>query len=273
MKILILGGTGILGSDLVKHFAKKAEVIAPTRMQIDLLNLDSVAKGLREIRPDRVINATAYTQVDGAETENELATALNVTAVKQLTELSAERRIPFIHFSTDQVFDGTATEPYLEEAVANPLNNYARTKWEGEKIALSYPNSLVLRVQWLYGDKKDRFSALRDKTHFSPFLDQLGAPTPTDWLAEIVDKLTQQSVSGLYHATLDNHASWADVFAFAKRQLNLSVRLEPKYTHEVKLPARRPLYSVLSNSKLKKSLGVSVVGQWEEKLAHFLARK
>jgi len=136
---------------------------------------------------------------------------------------------------------------------------------------LGEADSLVLRVQWLYGQRKDRFSPLRSKTEFSPFADQFGAPTWTRKLAEGVQALLNKKASGLFHFSYDDFASWSQVFEFVKQEWKLDLKLSPKQTADMKLPAKRPLFSVLDNTKLKQTLGVSSMGSWKAPLQEFLA--
>lgn len=272
-KVLITGANGMLGSELVEVFqAQQApiQVIPKDRTQLDITRWQSVGAAFREVEPTLVINAAAYTNVDGAEKERELAYAVNVTGVANLVEWCGEYGARLIHFSTDQVFDGVGESPRREEETPNPLNYYAHTKWLGEQEALRDPLSLVLRVQWLYGKKKDRFSPLKDKERFTPFADQYGAPMPTLVIAQTVWELAEKNVSGLYHLSYDDYASWAEVFQFVKAHWNLKVALEPKLTSEMNLPAKRPLFSVLSNEKLCRALGRSQFGSWKTALREFL---
>lgn len=272
-KVLITGANGMLGSDLVELFSNRLSpslVVPKDRNQLDISRWQSVGAVFREVEPTVVINAAAYTNVDGAEKERELAYAVNVTGVANLVEWCQEYGAKLIHFSTDQVFDGATQTPRTEEELPKPLNYYAETKWLGEKEALRYPQSLVLRVQWLYGKKKDRFSPLKEKTLFTPFADQYGAPMPTAVIAQTVYELLEKNVSGLYHLSYDDYASWAEVFQFVKEYWKLNLTLEPKLTAQMNLPAKRPLFSVLSNEKLCRALGRPNFGSWKTALESFL---
>lgn len=274
-KVLITGHNGMLGSDLVKLFTEKLgadRVFTRDREKLDVSRWQSVGQALKEIEPSLVVNAAAYTNVDGAEKERELAYAVNVTGVANLAEWCQEFGAKLVHFSTDQVFDGATSNPRTEDEKPQPLNYYAETKYLGEVEALRDPRSLVLRVQWLYGKKKDRFTPLRSKELFTPFADQFGAPMWTKVIAETVYDLVEKDAKGLFHLAYDDYASWADVFQFVKDELKLGVRLEPKKTAEMNLPAKRPLYSVLSNKKLCAALGRPQFGSWKTALKEFLAQ-
>jgi len=267
-RILIAGAQGMLGSDLMSTFSGQA--VGLGRAELDVTDEDSVARAFEKHQPTVVINAAAYTNVDGAESERDTAWRGNVLAPQWLARYCAKSGAQLIHFSTDQVFDGKKGTPYLETDATHPLNVYATTKLEGEMAALEYPNALVLRVQWLYGRRKDRFTILKDKALFTPFADQYGAPTWTAHLSEVVAKLVDAKAQGLFHFAYDDYASWAEVFAFVKEYMGYSVELQPRPTSEVKLPAARPLFSVMSNRKLCAALGIEKLGSWKTKLAEFL---
>lgn len=271
--LLITGAGGMLGSDLVEHFQKilpPEQVVGLDRASLDITDWQQVGQWFRQKKPATVINAAAYTNVDGAEKEREQAYNINVMGVANLSEWCDELGAKLVHFSTDQVFDGTTTTPRTEEETVNPSNYYAETKSLGEEEAGRSPTALILRVQWLYGKRKDRFTPLKDKDVFTPFADQYGAPMWTQVIASTLVELLQRDVSGTYHLSYDDYASWAEVFQFVKQELALSVRLEPKKTAEVNLPARRPLFSVLSNRKLCKALGRENFGSWKSALSLFL---
>jgi dTDP-4-dehydrorhamnose reductase len=267
--VVITGGGGMLGCDLAETFAGRKDVHVLDRAALDIAG-PGVLAALDKYRPSVVINAAAYTNVDGAETEREAAHAGNARGPAQLARACRELGIKLVHFSTDQVFDGTVPTPRSETDPVNPANNYAATKYEGERAVLENADALVLRVQWLYGARKDRFTPLRDKAVFTPFADQYGAPTWTRDLAAVTTQLMSRDARGLFHFAYDDYASWAEVFQFVKDELGLSVQLQPRQTAEVKLPARRPLFSVMSNRKLVSFLGLSGMGSWKDSLREFL---
>lgn len=272
--ILIAGSGGMLGWDLVRSFSQslgEKRVHGLSRAELDIGDADSIAAAFEKYRPTVVLNSAAYTQVDRAEIEREEATRANATGPGLLADACRQHGIALVHFSTDQVFDGSLNRPQREDDAANPLNWYAASKYEGEKRVLSWERSLVFRVQWLYGEKKDRFSPLREKKVFSPFADQFGAPTWTKEIASITSEMLQKQRFGLYHLSYDDYASWADVFSFVKQRWNLDLELKPQTTAALNLPAKRPLFSVLSNEKLTRALGRSP-GSWKTPLSEFLDR-
>lgn len=272
--ILVTGGNGMLAWDLARSFEKAfpgCALRAPGKDQLDITSEDSLHSALSTYRPQWVLNAAAYTSVDGAEGEKEKAESINSTGPQYLAEQCRAFGAKLVHFSTDQVFDGTVEHPRTEDEIPTPCNAYGASKLLGEAPVLREPGNLVLRVQWLYGEKKDRFSPLRQRKIFTPFADQWGAPAWTRKIAETVASLLQKEASGLFHFSYDDHATWAEVFQFVKEQWHLDLVLEPKKTQEMALPARRPLYSVLSNRKLKEALGVDTMGSWKTPLKEFLA--
>lgn len=266
----------MLGQDLVRALSQDfgpQTLLLPTHSELDIADSDQVSRYFETHRPTLVINAAAYTNVDRAETDRVSAERANAVGPAVLARSSAQVGARLVHFSTDQVFDGNSSVPLTEEDECAPLNWYAESKLQGEKEVLRYDKGLVLRVQWLYGDAKDRFTPLRDKQVFTPFSDQYGAPTWTLHIADTVKQLVSKEASGLFHFAYDDAATWAEVYEFVREELKLSVELKPRPTSEVQLPAERPRYCVLSNEKLVKTLGVPGMGSWKEHLRLFLARK
>ncbi|MBI1861667.1 MAG: dTDP-4-dehydrorhamnose reductase [Deltaproteobacteria bacterium] len=271
-RILITGAQGMLGSDLLPECERvfgADNVIGFGRGELDITSFQSVSRMFADVKPTIVVNSAAYTNVDGAEVDRDAAHEINCVGPENLAKVAAALGARLIHFSTDQVFDGERKRPWLETDEPNPLNQYATTKLAGERAVLAAGPHVILRVQWLYGEKKERFSQLRSKELFTPFADQVGAPTWTRDIARVVPKLIQSE--GLFHFAYDDAASWADVFAFVKEEWKLKVRLEPKQTKDVPLPARRPLYCVMSNQKLKRELNLDQLGSWKDSLREFLA--
>jgi dTDP-4-dehydrorhamnose reductase len=273
-RLLVIGGDGMLGWEISRTFNSQipsAEISSLGRSQLDLTQPKQMRTLIEGLRPTVVVNAAAYTKVDQAEKEKEKAMAVNAEGPKHLGEICARIGARLIHFSTDQVFDGKGQTPWKETDVPRPSNFYAETKWLGEKAVLEVPKSLVLRVQWLYGQKKDRFTPLKTKTTFSPFSDQYGSPAWTRRVAEVVLELLKKENTGLFHFAYDDFASWAEVYVFVKEVLSLNLTLEPKKTSQMNLPANRPLYSVMSNEKLLKCLGWPSMGSWRHDLKKFLS--
>ena len=272
--VLITGARGMLGWELAEKFKERlpqSRVICTDIDELDITNIDQVRSRFAECNPKCVINAAAYTDVDKAENERELALSLNAKGPSVLVKVCRETDCKLVHFSTDQVFDGNSRQPRTEQESAHPLNHYAATKLQGEQEVLSMSGSLVLRLQWLYGERKNRFTSLKDKATFTPFADQWGAPTWTRDVAEVLMVLIYRRAQGVFHFVYDDYATWAEVFEYVKREMGYSVALISKKTAEFNLPATRPLFSVLSNDKLKKFLGVEALGSWKDSLKEFLS--
>lgn len=270
--VLIAGAGGMLGWDLTRVFGEAVgpeRVFAVPHLSLDITNEGSIAAALKRYQPRVILNSAAYTSVDGAESERDAAYRINVVGPRMLAKVAGDFGIKLVHFSTDQVFDGKSDRPRTEDERPNPCNYYAETKLQGEREAMRAPEALVLRVQWLYGQRKDRFTTLRGKETFTPFSDQFGSPTWTKVIADTLLDLLDRDVSGLYHFAHDDHASWLEVFQFVKDELGLSVKLLPKKTAEVRLPAKRPLFSVLSNKKLCQALGRDGLGSWKPPMQAF----
>ncbi len=269
--VLITGARGMLGWEWARRLDTLAiPAVALGRDELDVTDEASIERAFSKYRPSIVVHCAAYTNVDKAETEREAARLSNAVSPGLVAKACRKHGARMVHYGTDQVFDGSGSVPRTETDRPKPLNQYASTKLEGETPVLDLPGSLVIRVQWLYGEKKDRFTPLKDKELFTPFADQIGAPT---WTRDIVDislSLLYRNASGLFHLSYDDHASWAQVFERVKSTLGYKVKLEPKLTKDFSLPAARPLFSVLSNRKLCTALGVSGLGSWKESLDEFL---
>lgn len=273
LPILVTGATGMLGAEIAELFADRLgsdNVISLSQEELDIADSEQIAGAFTRYKPHTVINSAAYTNVDGAETEREETYRCNVIGPTYLAANCPEGTT-LVHFSTDQVFNGVKDSPWQETDEPHPLNYYAYTKWLGEQVVLKCPNALVLRVQWLYGKKKERFTGLRDKEVFTPFSDQFGAPTWTRDIAVTVLELLEKGVGGLYHFAYDDYASWAEVYEFVKRELGVSTELIPKETQDMNLPAKRPKFCVLSNQKILSVLGRTGMGGWKTALGTFLA--
>lgn len=284
-RILLIGANGQVGWELRRTLAGLGEVIAASIEGgygpiIDLLDHGLLAQLVADARPDAVVNAAAYTAVDKAETDRDVAWRINADAVGELGRLLAARGTPIIHYSTDFVFPGTGTRPYLEDDVASPLNVYGETKLGGELALLdSGAPCLILRTSWVYGARGANFlltmlRLLREKDELRIVDDQVGSPTWSRMLAEMTalvlyrvlrGDLDLKEVGGLYHLTGSGEVSW---FGFAKAILEraqLDCRLIPITSADYPAPARRPAYSVLDNRKFQETFGLCMP-DWRESL-------
>lgn len=282
MKILLFGCDGQLGTDLQDSLADIADLSAYGLADLDITDFDRLQQVIDDEHPDLIINAAAYTAVDKAESEPELAFMVNAEAPAVMATKATELQAGMIHYSTDYVFDGTAREPYSEEDKPNPESVYGRTKLEGERVVLeNCSNSLILRTSWVYSLHGQNFlrTMLRladQRDQLSIVGDQVGAPTTTRALADATLKLVQYylvngefsgRVSGVYHMTCGGETSW---FEFAKAIFaaanNTTMRVVEITTEEYPTPAKRPAYSVLSNKKLFDTFGIRLP-DWESALS------
>ncbi|MBD2771079.1 dTDP-4-dehydrorhamnose reductase [Iningainema tapete] len=268
--ILLIGSNGQVGQELQHVLQPYGNIITVARPTIDLTQPDTIREVIRENQPQIIINAAAYTAVDKAESEPELASAINATAPGIMGEEAAKLGSFLIHISTDYVFDGNHSRPYQETDATNPINVYGRTKLAGEQAVQNTSSQyLILRTAWVYGTfGKSNFvkTMLRlgtQRPELRVVADQIGSPT---WakdiakaIAQIIPKLSSEIV-GIYNYTNSGVASWYD-FAVTlveeAQQLgyNLNVqRTVPISTAEYPTPAHRPSYSVLSTAKISKVL-------------------
>ena len=281
MKILLTGKNGQVGWELQRTLAPLGEVVAVDRQALDLAKPDAIRALIREIKPDLIVNPAAYTAVDKAESEPELAMAVNGIAPGIMAEEAKKLGAAMVHYSTDYVFDGTKTSPYTEIDLPNPGNVYGKTKLAGEQAiqAAGIPH-LILRTSWVYGSRGRNFllTILRlaqERDELKIVDDQIGAPTSSRMIAEVTGQILAQCFSpsahhpspitpysGLYHLTAAGQTSWhgfaaAILESRARLTGTPGPRLSPIPTSAYPLPASRPLYSVMANEKLQRVFGVS----------------
>ncbi|MFO7032183.1 dTDP-4-dehydrorhamnose reductase [Limnospira fusiformis CCALA 023] len=271
MRILLTGKNGQLGSELQPLLTPLGEVFAVGRDTLDLAKPDAISSLMAEIKPHIVVNAAAYTAVDKAETETDLATAINGIAPGILAAESQRINAKLIHVSTDYVFDGTQSHPYVETDPTNPLGQYGASKLAGEQAILATDaNYAIIRTAWVYGAGgtgnfvKTMLRLGREREELRVVMDQVGTPTWTGDLATAIVQLIPQlnsETSGIYHYTNSGVTSWYD-FAIAifeeAKLLGVPLKIQqviPITTAEYPTPARRPAYSVLNGKKLATLLG------------------
>jgi dTDP-4-dehydrorhamnose reductase len=276
VKILLTGPTGQVGWELCSRLPALGEVVALDRAALDLSDPDAIRERVRELRPEVIVNAAAYTAVDRAESEPDLATAINATAPGVLAEEARCLDALFVHYSTDYVFDGTKATPYVEDDSPNPLSVYGRTKLEGERaIRASGCRHLILRTSWVYAGRGHNFllTMLRlgaERPELRVVGDQRGAPTWARDIAEASVKLLAQPVEGLFHLTAAGETTWHGFASEIMRLAGLAAVVQRIRSDEYPTAARRPANSVLDNGRLRAAAGV-VMPAWEESLAKCLA--
>jgi dTDP-4-dehydrorhamnose reductase len=282
-KILQIGTKGQLGWELLRTCAPLGEVVALDYPEVDLSDSVGLRALVRNVKPDIIINAAAYTNVDKAESEPELARAINATGPHVLAEEAKKIHAVLVHYSTDYVFDGTKGSPYVETDQPNPLNVYGQTKLEGEQaISASGCVKLILRTSWVYSMRQGGFVTkvlqwAREQEVLRVVDDQISSPTSARMLAEITALVLAQGrddvfgylreKGGLYHCAGGGSCSR---YEWAKAILELDPRKEeqvvkellPAKSSEFSVPADRPMISVLNNAKLEKTFGLRLP-PWE----------
>ncbi|YAF97651.1 MAG: dTDP-4-dehydrorhamnose reductase [Nodularia sp. CChRGM 3473] len=279
--ILLLGSNGQVGQELEKILAPNHKIIPLARPEIDLTQPDHLRQIIREIQPQIIINAAAYTAVDKAETEPELATAINATAPQIIAEASQELGCFLIHLSTDYVFDGQQSRPYQETDATNPLGIYGKTKLAGEiAIGQTHPHHIILRTAWVYGTfgksnfVKTMLRLGKERPEIGVVTDQIGSPTWAQDIADVIAQMIPQltpEIAGTYHYTNSGVISWYD-FAVAifeeAQQLGFPLtaqKIIPITTAEYPTLARRPAYPVLACGKISQVLG-TYPPHWRQRL-------
>jgi dTDP-4-dehydrorhamnose reductase len=297
MKILLTGRNGQVGWELERLLPRIGAVIAIDRQQVDFARPESIRSFVRETTPDLIVNAAAYTAVDQAEQEADLARAINTDSPAVLAEEAKRLGIPLVHYSTDYVFDGAQSTPYHESDPPNPLSVYGRTKLKGEQaIRASGCDHLIFRTAWVYATRGRNFlltilrlAATRDELRIVN--DQHGAPTWSRAIATATVRVVERTLAvsyrgnlwGTYHMTAAGETTW---YEFARAILEncsepedlvpelrerlpespaRATRVVPITTSEYPTPARRPAYSLLSNEKLRAAFSIELP-PWTDQL-------
>ncbi|SAL66508.1 dTDP-4-dehydrorhamnose reductase [Caballeronia arvi] len=287
-KILVTGIGGQVGFELVRSMQGLGDIIALDRSAMELSDADSVRRVLREVAPDIIVNPAAYTAVDRAETEPELAERINVVAPRVMAEEAQRAGALLIHYSTDYVFDGVKSQPYQEDDETNPQNVYGRTKRDGERaIAATGCAHLIFRTSWVYGGRGRNFmltmlKLASEREQLRVVADQIGAPTWSGTIAALTASVVAQGVgrgrdwwrdrSGIYNLTASGSTSWAG-FAdaiFELAQLKNRPVVMPIPSSAYPTPARRPANSTLSHEKLARVFGLQPPA-WRDALRLCLA--
>ncbi len=261
MRILLTGRNGQVGWELERTLPALGEVIASDRNALDLANPKQLRDVVRTIKPDIIVNAAAYTAVDKAESERQLAAQINATAPGILAEEAKRLGALLVHYSTDYVFDGAKRTPYVEEDAPRPLSHYASTKLEGERaIAASGCRHLTLRTSWVYGPRASNFYQIikRKAEANEPMMmvdDQTSVPTSADFVALRTRELLRRQTEGLLHLVPSGEATRYEFAREVIRSLKSRSILEPVKSDRFPGPARRPAYSVMSNAKAARALG------------------
>jgi len=298
-KILVTGSSGMLGIDLYGELSENYEVIGldisepvsrlagrPVHfVQCNIIDKDKTKKFIINEKPDIIIHAAAWTDVDGCEKDPEKTKKINTIGTENVTLSASKLDIPLLYISTDFVFDGNKKSPYIEEDVPSALNVYGKSKLEGEKAVRTLDKYVIIRSGWLYGSNGKNFvNAILDRTRKEKELkvvnDQIGAPTYTKDLAKAIHKLIEVSLRGtkderrmtrgIYHITNRGEVSWFD---YAKEIMKIAkiknTKVVPITSSQLDRPAKRPAFSLLDNTKFEKAVGF-VMRPWQEALKEYL---
>jgi len=305
-RILLTGKNGQVGRELSASLQSLGDVAAFDRQQLDLTKPDQIREAIRSIHPDLIVNAAAYTAVDQAESDKTVARAVNTDAPRIMAEEAGKIGAALVHYSTDYIFDGLKTSPYVETDPANPINVYGRTKLQGEHaVQQSGVPHLIFRTAWVYGREGKNFllTILRlgtQREELRIVRDQIGAPTSSREIAAATTQILAQffgseknatslaSATGIYNLTAAGETNWYEfatailehakghskndpwfTAAISGRPL-IARSISPITTAEYPTPARRPAYSILSNNLLAQTFGIRL-RDWRTQLKSIFA--
>ncbi len=266
-RILITGSNGQVGSELKELLGKEEgfETFFLDRKQLPLEQTMIIQDILGMYEPDIIIHAAAYTAVDKAESEPKLADAVNHLATEEIAQYCRLQGAKLLAVSTDYVFDGLSSEPLTEDAPTAPLNIYGLTKWRGEQAIQKWaPESIIIRTSWVYSTYGNNFvktmvRLLNEREELSVVHDQIGSPTYARDLAQaIIDIIKADWLPGIYHYSNEGQLSWYDFAVTIRELIGATCRIIPIPTSEYPTPAKRPAYSLLDKSKIKRIFNVRV---------------
>jgi dTDP-4-dehydrorhamnose reductase len=272
LKILLTGRSGQVGWELERALRPLGTVMATDRGTLDLASSDAIRRVVREVKPDLIVNAAAYTAVDKAESELGLALQINGLAPGVMAEEAKRLGALLVHYSSDYVFDGRKSAPYTEDDVPNPLGVYGRSKLEGDqRIRASGCRHLILRTSWVYGPRgKNFYLTIARKAAAGEALrvvnDQHGVPTTSGFLAESTVALLRKEATGLVNLVPSGETTWFDFAREIVRLAGSPSIVEPISTDQFPTAARRPGYSVLDKARVEKTLG-RALPDWRSALA------
>jgi dTDP-4-dehydrorhamnose reductase len=268
MKILVIGSNGQLGLEFQKisNSYDSLSWFFSTIKTLDLLRLDTISSFLNDINPSVIINCAAYTSVDKAETESELADIINHKAVDIISKWTSDNNKKLIHFSTDYVFDGLSQTPLNENSFTSPVNEYGLSKLKGEQVCLlNDPTSIIIRTSWLYSSFGNNFvktmiELMKKNKSIRVVNDQIGSPTYAYDLAKVIVKIIMyyKTESGLFHYSNQGEISWFEFARSIREFYKLDCKIIGVSTDEFKTLAKRPKYSLLDKSKIKKTFNLEI---------------
>ena len=276
MRTLVFGGEGMLGRSVVAVGRRRGwPVLGLGRSVADVTRPTELAEWVQSFRPELVVNCSAFTRVDDAETEVDLAHRVNGEGAANLAAVAKDAGLPMAHVSTDYVFDGRATAPYLENAETAPISVYGASKLEGEERVLEYEDALAVRTSWLFGPGGPNFALTMaslmegGRRDLRVVDDQVGCPTYTPFLARAILDLAEMGARGLFHYRNGPAVSWHGFASEIARQVAPDTTVTPVPTSEFPRPAPRPAFSVLDVNRFERSLG-RPVEDWKDGLTEYL---
>lgn len=253
MKILITGSNGMLGHDLIEVLKDKHELILTTSKTLDITDNGHVIDFICDAKPDIVINSAAYTDVDGCETNQELAFEVNGEGVKNLSLACRKIDCALLHISTDYIFNGENTRPWVEDDEIGPISVYGKSKLKGEEyIQEILDKYFIVRTAWLYGINgrnfpKTMLELAENHPEITVVYDEVGTPTYTPDLAQGISELIETDYYGIYHLTNSDYCSWCEFARYIFEVADVDINVVPVTASEFARPAPRPHYSVLEN--------------------------
>lgn len=279
-KLLVTGANGQLGREISNMYEKRdgIEVVRTDVGELDITDVDATVKMVKEVKPYAIINCAAYTAVDKCETDVDLAYKINAIGPRNLSIASSETGAKLVHVSTDYVFKGDGTRPYIEFDAPNPNSMYGTTKLAGEKFVQEFSDKhFIIRTAWLYGDGKNFVKTMLRLAQNGPEVnvvgDQIGSPTSTKVLADIIETLMWTDNYGLFHGTCEGICSWADfteeIFKLAGKDTKVNHITSEEYANMFPASAKRPAYSVLDNYMLKLTTD-HVAADWHDAIAEYI---
>lgn len=273
--VLVTGARGQLGHDIVKELTNhNIKYIATDSDDLDITDEKMVKDFFENHSISHVIHSAAYTQVDKAEVEKELNHKINVYGTSNIVNECMKYDIPMVYFSTDYIFGGEGSEPYHVDDKANPLGEYAKSKYEGELLVKKLNKYYIVRISWVFGINGNNFiktmlKLAETKNELNIVSDQIGSPTYTVDLSKLIIDMIQTDKYGVYHATNEGFVSWADFAREIFKRTNKNVVVHNVTTEEYNAKALRPKNSRLDKSKLVEN-GFSKLPTWQDALDRFL---